>query len=294
MLASHQENSVTRPSVGTSARPDLPVAVVVGGGGMGAAVARRLGARQRLIVADRNPAHLDRLIGALRREGHDALGVVCDVTDPAAVAALARTVSATGALAVLAHVVGLSPSMGDFRTIMAVNLAGAHRINNAMLPLAGPGTAAVFVASLAAHVAPVDDALQAIMEDPLGPAFLDTLEAALTEPATPSLAYRLSKSALVRFCQRQAGAWGARRARILSLSPGLIASPMGALEFENQPMKYDMLATTPLAREGTMLEVAATLEFLVSRDASFMTGIDILLDGGLLAATRHPSTRHPV
>ena len=284
---------MTRPIVGTSARPDLPIAVVVGGGGMGAAIARRLGMRQRLIVADRDPDHLDRLIATLRGEGHDALGVICDVTDPVAVAALAQTVSATGPLAILAHVVGLSPSMGDFRTIMAVNLVGARLVNDAMLPLAEQGTAAIFVASLAAHAAPIDDALHIILDDPLAPAFLDTLEATLVEPATPTLAYRLSKSAVIRLCQREASAWGARGARILSLSPGLIATPMGALEFERQPMKYGMLAATPLAREGTMLEVAATLDFMASRDASFLSGIDILMDGGLLAGTRHPVKTQP-
>lgn len=284
---------MTRPIVGTSARPDLPVALVVGGGGMGAAVARRLGTRHRIIVADRVSEHLDRLISALRGEGHDARGVVCDVTDPAAVAMLTQTVSATGPLAVLAHVVGLSPSMGNFRTIMTVNLIGARLVHDAMLPLAEQGTAAVFVASLAAHVAPIDDVLHMILDDPLKPAFLDTLEAALVEPATPALAYRLSKSALIRLCQREARAWGARGARILSLSPGLIATPMGALEFEKQPMKYDMLAATPLAREGTMLEVAATLDFMASRDASFLSGIDILMDGGLLAGTRHSAKIQP-
>lgn len=277
-----------RPIVGTSARPDLPVAVVVGAGGMGAAIARRLGTQRRLILADRDPAHLDRLVAALRVEGHDVRGVVCDVTDPAAVAGLAQAVSATGPLAMLAHVVGLSPSMGDFRSIMAVNLIGARLVNDAMRPLSCMGTAAIFIASLAAHAAPIDASLHQILDEPLAPDFLDTLEAALGEPATPTLAYRLSKSALIRLCQREAGAWGARGARILSLSPGLIATPMGALEFEKQPMKYDMLAATPLAREGTMLEIAATVDFLASPDASFISGIDILVDGGLLAATRHP------
>jgi len=261
---------------------------------MGAAIARRLGARHRLILADRDPAHLDRLIAALRVEGHDARGVLCDVTDPVAVAKLAQAVSEAGPLAALAHVVGLSPSMGDFRAIMAVNLVGARLIHDAMLPLAGTGAAAIFIASLAAHAAPIDVSLHAILDDPLAPAFLDTLEGALGEPATPTLAYRLSKSALIRLCQREARAWGTRGARILSLSPGLIATPMGALEFEKQPMKYDMLAATPLAREGTMLEIAATVDFLVSRDASFISGTDILVDGGLLAASRHPSSGGPI
>ncbi|MGW8205214.1 SDR family oxidoreductase (plasmid) [Sphingomonas bisphenolicum] len=284
---------MTRPTVGTSARPDLPLAVVVGAGGMGAAIARRLGARNRLIVADRDRASLDRLVAALCAEGHDARGVVCDVTDRAAVEEFAEVVAKAGPLAALAHVVGLSPSMGDFRTIMAVNLIGARLIHDAMLPLATGGTAAIFIASLAAHAAPIDPSLHAILDDPLAPAFLDRIETAPDEPATPTLAYRLSKSALIRLCQREARAWGAQGARILSLSPGLIATPMGALEFEKQPMKYDLLAATPLAREGTMLEIAATVDFLISRDASFISGIDILVDGGLLAAMRHPASGEP-
>jgi NAD(P)-dependent dehydrogenase (short-subunit alcohol dehydrogenase family) len=281
---------VTRPRVGTSARPDLPVAVVVGAGGMGAAIARRLGTGHRLILADRDHEHLNRLIAALRTEGHDACGVVCDVTDPVAVAGLAQAVSALGPMAAIAHVVGLSPSMGDFRSIMG----GARLVHDALLPLARAGTAAIFIASLAAHVAPIDEALHAILDDPTAPAFINTLEAALGEQATPTLAYRLSKSALIRLCQREARAWGARGARILSLSPGLIATPMGALEFEKQPMKYDMLAATPLSREGTMLEIAATVDFLASPGASFISGIDILVDGGLFAASRHPVSGEPI
>jgi NAD(P)-dependent dehydrogenase (short-subunit alcohol dehydrogenase family) len=76
-------------------------------------------------------------------------------------------------------------------------------------------------------------------------------------------------------------------ARIVSLSPGLIATPMGALEFERQPVKYDLLAKTPIRREGTMLEIADTIEFLASDRASFISGIDLLVDGGLTAALSH-------
>ncbi len=72
-----------------------------------------------------------------------------------------------------------------------------------------------------------------------------------------------------------------------SLSPGLIATPMGALEFERQPMKYDLLAATPITREGTMVEIADGVEFLTSSRASFITGIDLLIDGGVTAALRH-------
>ena len=276
-----------RIEVGSSTRPDLPLAVVVGAGSMGLAVARRIGQRYRVLLADRDEEHLGQSVATLRREGHDARGAVCDVTDAAAVARLARRTGELGAMRVLAHVVGLSPSMGDWRTLMAVNLVGAARVADAMLPLASRGTAAIFIASLAGHRPPPEERIITLLDRPLEPRFLTELEAALVEPATSSLAYQQSKWALIRMCQRLAPAWGARQARIVSLSPGLIATPMGALEFERQPIKYDLLAKTPLAREGTMLEVADAVEFLASDRASFISGTDLLVDGGIAAALRH-------
>jgi NAD(P)-dependent dehydrogenase (short-subunit alcohol dehydrogenase family) len=277
--------------VGSSERAELPLAVVVGAGGMGMAVARRLGERHRLLLADREQAHLQGMVATLGHEGHDASGIGCDVTDHAAVAALARRATELGPLRVLAHVVGLSPSMADFRTIMTVNLLGAARVAEAMLPVATQGTAAIFISSLAGHRPAPADRIVALLDEPLRPGFLDALASALGEPATPGLAYQYSKWALIRMCQRRAAAWGRQRARIVSLSPGLIATPMGALEFERQPMKYDLLAATPLGREGTLLEIADAVEFLASDRASFVTGTDLLVDGGVAAALRHGATR---
>lgn len=276
-----------RPAVGTNARPDLPLAVVVGAGGMGLAVARRLGRGHRLLLADRDADHLARVAEALKREGHDLTTCTCDVSDPAAVARLAQAADAAGGPRAIAHIVGLSPSMGDWRTLMSVNLIGATLIADAFLPLARQGTAALFVSSLAAHIAWPDDERMALLDDPLAPGFLDRLEAMLGNKADSVIAYSDSKAALIRMCQRRAAAWGAQGARILSLSPGLIATPMGALEFQNRPLKYDLLAATPITREGTMLEIADAVEFLLSDRASFISGIDLLVDGGLTAALRH-------
>lgn len=280
--------------VGSNERPGLALAVVVGAGAMGMAVARRLGEGHRLLLADRDAAHLERQVAALRAEGHDAHGVPCDVTDPAAVAALAAETGRLGPLRALAHVVGLSPSMADWATIMRVNLVGAALVADAMLPLAGPGSAAIFIASLAAHMGAPPPAVVALLDEPLRPGFLATLEAALGEPATPVLAYRQSKYAVIRLCERRAAAWGAQGARIVSLSPGLIATPMGALEFERQPMKYDLLAATPLQREGTMIEIADAVAFLASDRASFISGIDLRVDGGLAAASWHSPKGQPI
>ena len=75
--------------------------------------------------------------------------------------------------------------------------------------------------------------------------------------------------------------------RILSLSPGLIATPMGAQEFERSPAKHKLLEAVALAREGTMLEIANVVAFLLSPQASFISGTDILVDGGMIATLHH-------
>ncbi len=274
-------------AVGSNQRPGQQLAVVVGAGGMAMGAARRLGATYRLLLADRDAAHLDRQVAALRVEGFDIQGICCDVTDPAAIEALAGRVAESGPLRAIAHVVGLSPSMGDWRALLAVNLVGARRIAEALLPLASNGTAAIFIASLAGHIAPPTPEVIAVLDDPLAPDFLPRLEAVVTDEHTSTLAYQLSKFALIRMCQQLSWRWGEKGARIVSLSPGLIATPMGALEFERQPMKYTLLEKTPLLREGTTIEIADAIEFLASDRASFISGTDLLVDGGIAAALRH-------
>jgi len=277
-----------RPEVGTNARPDLPLAVIVGAGGMGMAVARRLGRGHRLLIADKDEAHLARVAEMMKVEGHDMRPCTCDVSDPAAVARLAEMAQAMGGPRAIAHVVGLSPSMGGWRALMACNWVGARLVADAFLPLVTQGTAALFVSSLAAHIFWPTEERIALLEQPLTPDFLDRLEPAVGNDANSVIAYYDSKAALIRMCQRLAPVWGRRGGRIMSLSPGLIATPMGALEFKNRPQKYTMLATTPIKREGTMLEIADAVEFLLSDRASFINGIDLLVDGGLTAAMRYP------
>jgi NAD(P)-dependent dehydrogenase (short-subunit alcohol dehydrogenase family) len=272
---------------GTSARPDLPLAVVVGAGGMGIAITRRLGTRYRLLLADLNAERLSQCSAALRDEGYDAQIVVCDITEPDSVANLTEAASRLGPLRVLAHVAGLSPSMADWRTILRVNLCGAARVADAMLPLACEHTVAIFIASLGAHMLPPpSDSVVALVDAPLDCQFLERIEAECGSVSS-TLAYQLSKLAIIRMCGRRTAEWGARGARIVSLSPGLIATAMGALEFKRQPVKYELLLKTPLKREGTVLEIAAAVEFLASERASFITGIDLLVDGGVAAALRY-------
>lgn len=272
---------------GISERPDWPLAVVIGAGGMGMAVARRLGQRNRLLLVDVDGARAGAEAERLRGEGHDATPHTCDITDAAAVAALAERAAQSGPLRVLAHVAALSPSMGSAHRILDINLKGAFLVEQAFLPVASKGTAAIFIASLAAHIGEFPEAVLAEADRALEPDLPGRVERAAGAPLIPTDAYRLSKRALLRMCRRRARAWGERGARIVSLSPGLIATPMGALEFEQTPAKRALLPLSPVPREGTSLEIADAVEFLASDRASFISGIDLLVDGGLSAALEH-------
>src|SRR5579875_51444 len=103
---------------------------------MAMAIARRLGVSYRLLLADRDRPHLEEQVERLRLEGHDANGVVCDVTDPVAVSGLAEAARDAGPIKALAHVVGLSPSMADGPTILRVDLLGAALVADAFEELA--------------------------------------------------------------------------------------------------------------------------------------------------------------
>jgi NAD(P)-dependent dehydrogenase (short-subunit alcohol dehydrogenase family) len=186
---------------------------------------------------------------------------------------------------VLSHVAGLSPSANDFHLIVRVNLLGAALVADALLPLAGQGSAAILIASMAAHGLPPSAPVLDVLREPAAPDLAERLVDVIgPEQANPGMAYMYSKQGLLLYARRNAAAWGAKGARIVSLSPGMIATPMGAREFEASEHKRKMFEASPLAREGTMLEIADAVEFLASDRASFISGTDLLVDGGLTAA----------
>ncbi len=210
------------------------------------------------------------------------IGVACDVTDPSAIAALVARVSAAGSFRALIHAAGVSPTMGDARKIFNINLVGTQQILNAFEPLVVPGSAAVCFASTAAHQVAVyvtPDQV-ALVDDPLAADFLDHAEAAVASDS--GFAYALSKVGVIQVVNRAGKAWGRKGGRVTSVSPGIIDTPMGRLELEHQPAMQDMLAATPLSRLGRAEEVAAVAVFLASDAASFVSGIDVLVDGGLV------------
>jgi len=255
----------------------MTVAVVTGAAsGMGERCVHRLrGLAEHLLVVD---------LEAPRMEG--AVGVACDVSDPAQVAALVGRVRELGPFRALAHAAGISPTMADARRIFEVDLVGTQRLLDGFEDLVVPGSAAVCFSSLAAYqIAPfADPALDALLDEPLAPEFLERIVAAVTDSG---YAYGLAKRGVVRACARAAVRWGARGGRVNSIAPGIIDTPMGRQELEQQPVMRTMLEQVPLGRLGEADEVAVVAAFLLSDEASFVSGIDVLVDGGLVPGMAH-------
>jgi NAD(P)-dependent dehydrogenase (short-subunit alcohol dehydrogenase family) len=274
---------------------EAPVALVIGCGGMGTSVARALGKRHPLLIADIDGARLAETIDALTVEGYVATGQQCDITDAAQTQALGEVLAKGNGARALVHVAAVGKSIGDWRRMMEIDLLGARYVADAVGPHMVRGAAGVFISSLASYLPKADPALDALLDDPLKPGFLDELEAYHGSPPDFDWTYNYAKLGINRLAERLAVEWGPREVRALSLSPGMIDSPMARAEGETLPAhdgsearktRSDKAREIPLGRQGFILEITKVVDFLASDDASFLNGIDITVDGGHRAAWR--------
>jgi NAD(P)-dependent dehydrogenase (short-subunit alcohol dehydrogenase family) len=263
--------------------------------GMGLACARRMvGTVDVLFVVDRDGDGAKQAADTLSTSATRAVPVTLDVTDRDGVRAFGDKIATEGTLRAVAHAAGISPTMADWQAVVRVDLVGTALLVDALTPLVVPGTAMVCFASMAAQLAAdsLEPALDAVLDAPLDEDLLERLRRVAGEMIEDSgAAYGVAKRGVQRLVQRTAVEWGGRGGRINSVSPGMIDTPMGRQEFENQPMMKVMLEMTPLAREGTADELADAVTYLLSDAASFVTGTDLLVDGGVVAALRSAASR---
>lgn len=263
------------------------VLIVLGVGGMGHAIARRVGAGKTVLLADNNEAALAAVAEALSADGHqvDSRGV--DVASPESVRTLAEHAASLGPVTQMAHTAGLSPSQASAEAILAVDLLGTALVLQEFGEVIAEGGAGVVIASMGGHLVPPLPAEQehALAHTPAGELLQLDFVSKLDHPG---FAYAIAKQANHIRVRAASGQWGRRGARINSISPGIISTPMGQQELDS-PVGDGMraiIAASATGRIGTPDDIAAATAFLLGPDATFITGTDLLVDGGAVAAAK--------
>ncbi len=263
------------------------VLTVIGVGGMGQAIARRLGSGKTVLLADYNEETLASVTGSLSADGHHIQSRSVDVSSPESVRELAEFAASLGDVTHVAHTAGLSPSQAPAEAILAVDLLGTALVLKEFGEVVAPGGAGVVIASMAGHMFPPlppeqEKALAHNLPDQL--LKLDFISS-ITDP---NFAYPIAKQANHIRVRAASAHWGRRGARINSISPGIISTPMGQQELASpvgDGMRA-MIAMSGTGRQGTPDDIASATAFLLGPDASFITGTDLLVDGGVIAAVK--------
>lgn len=262
-------------------------------GGMGQACARAFGETMDLVLTDVAAERLKSFTASLQQEGYTvAASFPGDLTDEALCARLAETGSAGAGLGVLAHTAAISQIMGSWDLILNVNLIGTVRLLAAVEPVLVDGSVAVLIASMAGHMSPLLPEADAILDDPLASDFFDRIGPIITKLSQgdsrgPSpIGYAFAKRTVMRICEQRATAWAKMGARIVSISPGMIRTPMGQLEVAGNFNAAAVVEATPVGRWGTAIDIASAAKFLASDAASFITGTDLRVDGGVTPVMR--------
>jgi NAD(P)-dependent dehydrogenase (short-subunit alcohol dehydrogenase family) len=265
------------------------VAVVTGGaGGMGLAVAHVLGREAAVLICDVSQDRLDAAEHELRSAGIDCAATLCDVTDRQSVSQLVERAQQLGTVASVVHTAGVSPSMGSADMILRINAVGTVLVNNAFYDIARQGMAVVNVASVAGHqlpavFAPTRRYKRSLTDIDRFHAELLALCNLMPSARRPLLAYGLSKNFVIWYSKTMAGRYGRKGARVVSVSPGSFDTPMGKLE---EGVGAGALAQLgALKRFGRPSEIAELLAFCASDKPGYLTGTDIVCDGGVMAAT---------
>lgn len=263
------------------------VLVIIGPGSMGTAVARRTGAGKHILLADLREENARSAAETLLDAGFQVSTATVDITDRQSVRALAQRAAATGEVTGLVHAAGASPSMSRPEMIVRVDLYGTAVVLEEFGEVMAPKGAAVVIASQAGHRLPAltleED--EALAMTPAG-ALLD-LPLLQAERLGDTLhAYELSNRGKALRVRAEAVRWGRRQARVNAISPGVVMTPLSRAELSGPhgDAYRRMIEGCPAGRAGTADEVATVAALLMGPDGAFLTGSDILMDGGATAA----------
>jgi len=268
------------------------VCVITGGGsGIGLATAKLIGQEnQYIVIAGRTLSKLQEAVRELQAEGIQAEAVVCDIASAEEVRRLAAYARSIGPIASVIHAAGMSPHMGNPLEIMTANAIGTLHVHAAFYDVLEKGSCLVDVASMAGHliprfILPIRKYRLANVNEEL---FLRKMMARVNLfPARlrSEVAYGISKHFVIHYAEREAARFGAKGIRVLSVSPGSFDTPMGEVEKETASL-YTKYCAIP--RFGRVEEAAYLLAFCAGNKVAYLTGTDILCDGGCVASGFNP------
>jgi NAD(P)-dependent dehydrogenase (short-subunit alcohol dehydrogenase family) len=263
------------------------VVVVISAGGIGMAIARRQGFGKHILLADFNEKLVESAAKELESAGYMVTTLKVDVSSRASVRALADAAAALGSVVNVVNTAGVSLNMAPPDRVLAVDLYGSAVVFEEFERVIAPGGAGLIVSSIAGHMSA---GLPAEQEHDLAFAPADELlsKPFLSPEAVPNsmVAYIVSKRANHLRVQASAISWGKRGARVNSISRGISATPLAQHELDSPigDIYRAMIDASPAKRMASPDEVAVAASYLLGPDAGFVTGSDLLIDGGVIAA----------
>lgn len=263
------------------------VVVLIGAGLIGQAIARRVGSGRRILVADLNLEQARTVADAFLDSGFDAEASEVDVASRESVTALARTAADLGPVVSVVHAAGVSASQATPEQVLRVDLYGTALVLEVFGDVIAPGGAGVVISSQSGHRLPaltVDEDRQLATTPTEELLALPLLAAGNVRDGLH--AYQLAKRANTLRVRAEAVRWGERRARVNAISPGIIMTSLARDELDGpRGAGYRrMLELSPAGRAGTADEIATVAELLLGPQGAFITGSDILADGGATAS----------
>ena len=263
------------------------VMILTGAGQIGMAIARRMGYGKKIVIGDKKRENALAICTVMNEAGFDAVPVEMDLSSRESIVNLIREAQKHGDISMLVNAAGVSPSQAPIEAILKVDLYGTAVLLEEVGKVIRQGGVGVTISSQSGHRMPalgveVDEQLATTPAEELL-----ALEVLQPQNIRDTLhAYQMAKRCNVKRVMAEAVKWGTRGARINSISPGIVVTPLALDEFNGPRGGFykNMFAKCPAGRPGTADEVANVAELLMSDKGAFITGTDFLIDGGATAS----------
>lgn len=263
------------------------VVILTGAGQIGMAIARRVGFGKKIVIGDKNIQNAQNISKIMNEAGFDTVAVEMDLSDRNSILNLITEAQKYGKISTLINAAGVSPSQAAVETILKVDLYGTAVLLEEVGRVIKEGGCGVTISSQSGHRMPaltpeVDEQLATTPTEEL--LNLEVLQPANIKDTLH--AYQMAKRCNVKRVMAEAVKWGKRGARLNSISPGIIVTPLAIDEFNGPRGEFykNMFAKCPAGRPGTADEVANVAELLLNPQGAFITGSDFLIDGGATAS----------